>query len=427
MRFTRVQRAGAEGDVMFKPVRSIDLALVLAAAFTWACGTRAADCCDAIDVIAVPGGVTGHTQPPAHADRWYRYVPTTGGTLTLEFTDDPQDNHTYSVMLGCLCHGRTASQEIVLVELTSDPQTLPVYRGLVYYIRVRGVYPPSSYTLALTGPAGGGVQNPWSALSCYQAFRLHPGAVSGNGDFVYDDLWYEYLPQHNGALTLNFIYNEDINGWQTRFSVLSACSGGNYIVQDVETQASFPVYAGVSYKIRMNATGFNPEMTYILGIDGPPAYDECPLDPWKSYPGQCGCGVWDSDDDDDGVADCVDVCPGFDDTLDCNNNGNPDGCDIRDGLSADCNDNGIPDDCDPDSDGDGIPDDCDYTLGDLNCDGAFDFGDINPFVTALLAPSQYATEYPTCNLLNGDFSADGFVDFADINPFVRALLGYPPH
>jgi len=44
--------------------------------------------------------------------------------------------------------------------------------------------------------------------------------------------------------------------------------------------------------------------------------DGCPADPNKVAPGVCGCGVADVDSDLDGVLDCNDVCPGFDDTLD---------------------------------------------------------------------------------------------------------------
>ena len=59
--------------------------------------------------------------------------------------------------------------------------------------------------------------------------------------------------------------------------------------------------------------------------------------------------------------------------------------------------------------------------GDLNCDGAIDFGDINPFVLALTDPPGYGNAYPGCNLLNGDINSDGTVDFGDINPFVNCL------
>ncbi|MEW6251190.1 MAG: hypothetical protein AB1716_11120, partial [Planctomycetota bacterium] len=61
--------------------------------------------------------------------------------------------------------------------------------------------------------------------------------------------------------------------------------------------------------------------------------------------------------------------------------------------------------------------------GDLNCDGAVDFSDINPFVLALSDPLAYAVSHPNCNILNGDCNGDGNVGFEDINPFVALLAG----
>jgi hypothetical protein len=60
--------------------------------------------------------------------------------------------------------------------------------------------------------------------------------------------------------------------------------------------------------------------------------------------------------------------------------------------------------------------------GDVNCDGTFDFRDINPFVLALSNPSGYRAAYPTCWPSNADMDADGTVDFGDINAFVADLL-----
>jgi hypothetical protein len=59
--------------------------------------------------------------------------------------------------------------------------------------------------------------------------------------------------------------------------------------------------------------------------------------------------------------------------------------------------------------------------GDLNCDGAINFADVNAFVLALSDPAGYEAMYPDCNLLNGDVNFDGQVNFADINPFVALL------
>jgi hypothetical protein len=63
----------------------------------------------------------------------------------------------------------------------------------------------------------------------------------------------------------------------------------------------------------------------------------------------------------------------------------------------------------------------DLVPGDLNCDGAVDFGDINPFVLALSSPAAYEAAYPDCDLFHGDIDGDGALDFGDINPFVVLL------
>jgi hypothetical protein len=65
-----------------------------------------------------------------------------------------------------------------------------------------------------------------------------------------------------------------------------------------------------------------------------------------------------------------------------------------------------------------------FLVGDVNCDGAVNFGDINPFVLLLSNPVAWQAAYPSCPMLNGDISGDGSVNFGDINPFV-ALLSNP--
>jgi len=61
--------------------------------------------------------------------------------------------------------------------------------------------------------------------------------------------------------------------------------------------------------------------------------------------------------------------------------------------------------------------------GDCNCDGAVDFNDIDPFVTALVGQPGYAARYPGCPWLAADIDANGAVDFDDIDPFVARLAG----
>ena len=62
-------------------------------------------------------------------------------------------------------------------------------------------------------------------------------------------------------------------------------------------------------------------------------------------------------------------------------------------------------------------------LGDLNCDGAVSFADINPFVQYLSDFAQWQTTYPGCPATNGDINGDGtYPSFADINPFVDCII-----
>jgi hypothetical protein len=60
-------------------------------------------------------------------------------------------------------------------------------------------------------------------------------------------------------------------------------------------------------------------------------------------------------------------------------------------------------------------------IGDVNCDGSIDFGDINPFVLVLTDLAAWEAAYPGCALDNADINQDGSIDFADINPFVALL------
>lgn len=65
-----------------------------------------------------------------------------------------------------------------------------------------------------------------------------------------------------------------------------------------------------------------------------------------------------------------------------------------------------------------------FIRGDANGDGFFDFGDLEPFVLALIDPEGFAQQYPNVNPdLVLDFDGDGSLSFGDIDGFVNALLG----
>ncbi|TWT43966.1 hypothetical protein RAS1_03700 [Phycisphaerae bacterium RAS1] len=67
---------------------------------------------------------------------------------------------------------------------------------------------------------------------------------------------------------------------------------------------------------------------------------------------------------------------------------------------------------------------CDtYAVGDLNCDGAVNILDINPFTLALADPAGYAATFPSCDINLADINGDHSIDILDINPFVALLSG----
>jgi hypothetical protein len=61
--------------------------------------------------------------------------------------------------------------------------------------------------------------------------------------------------------------------------------------------------------------------------------------------------------------------------------------------------------------------------GDLNCDGAVNTFDIDPFVLALTNPAAYAAAHPDCDFMLADINGDGLVNAFDIDPFVLLLTG----
>ncbi|TWT41135.1 Fibronectin type III domain protein [Phycisphaerae bacterium RAS1] len=61
--------------------------------------------------------------------------------------------------------------------------------------------------------------------------------------------------------------------------------------------------------------------------------------------------------------------------------------------------------------------------GDMNCDGAVNVLDINPFTLALSDPVAYSAAFPNCDINNGDLNDDGQVNVLDINPFISLIGG----
>ncbi len=145
---------------------------------------------------------------------------------------------------------------------------------------------------------------------------------------------------------------------------------------------------------------------------GAGSVDQCPNDPNKMTPGVCGCGVPDDDSDADGVADCIDVCPGApevdsdgDGMLDCFDLCPSDPKKTEAGVCG-C---GI---ADTDADADGLPDcldDCPNGLDmDSDADGVLDCHDGCPG-----DPDKTEPGICGCGQSDLDSDADGIPDCND--------------
>ncbi len=63
---------------------------------------------------------------------------------------------------------------------------------------------------------------------------------------------------------------------------------------------------------------------------------------------------------------------------------------------------------------------------DMNCDGALDTFDIDPFMVAMTDPAGYAATYPNCNIRQGDLDCDGDIDVLDLQVFNCLVPGTEP-
>jgi parallel beta-helix repeat protein len=106
-----------------------------------------------------------------------------------------------------------------------------------------------------------------------------------------------------------------------------------------------------------NENGIPDESEPDSDGDGTPdVCDNCPEDPNKVEPGECGCGVPDTNDDKDadGIPDCIDTCPNEPDSnqMDTDVDGLGDACDncpsVYNPVQQDNDNDGIGDACDPD-------------------------------------------------------------------------------
>ncbi|MGA1824074.1 MAG: PQQ-binding-like beta-propeller repeat protein [bacterium] len=185
------------------------------------------------------------------------------------------------------------------------------------------------------------------------------------------------------------------DGYETKTERIEICEGGITSVDFALLRDNCP---DDPYKVEPGECGCG-----IADIDTDEdgtldCNDSCPHDPEKAIPGICGCGVPDIDSDNDGTLDCIDNCPNDPSKTEpgicgC---GTPDSDNDGDGV-LNCNDNCLniynPDQLNSDND----------EAGDA-CDGCPN----DPYKTE---PGIYG-----CGTLDTDNDGDGIVDYSDNCP-----------
>ncbi len=292
------------------------------------------------------------------------YLWSPGGATTASISVNPFSTTTYSVTITNICPA-VLSQEITVVPAANAGGN----GSLTICSNAAAV---SLFDQMEGTPAPGGS---WSG----------PSPVSGN--------MYDPLTMAPGA------YTYTVTG-------AAPCPNASATVTVSETPAT-------TWYADADGDGAGDPNTSQLACAQPNGYvansnDECPADATKQAPGQCGCGVADTDTDNDGTANCNDACPNDPNKVtpgQC-------GCGVADTDSdsdgtADCTD-GCPNDANkiaPGICGCGVAD------ADTDSDGTVDCNDGCPTDANKTAPGQCG-----CGVEDTDTDNDGTADCNDQCP-----------
>ena len=133
------------------------------------------------------------------------------------------------------------------------------------------------------------------------------------------DIEKEYDQENNTYLPITIFNTETMSPDFLAISFQAPVAGIDPIAGMIDDELHFPIITQTVW-IQPYALWGYPDIPSHMSLNGKNLFinlmaklmeeqDYCPNDPYKVKRGQCGCGVWDTDSDSDGTADCNDLCP----------------------------------------------------------------------------------------------------------------------
>jgi hypothetical protein len=319
------------------------------------------------------------TRTGGNLDLYYRFMDQNDWTLLLSHTDD---EFTYNPITPCVRIALEAGYSISLYPFTdpngisaTDPNQLdPNDYGYGY------AYPYSPYY-----PIDANIPNVQGQLTEFDNFHLECIPLEPNQEYsyYYSCPWYSYpsydpnygYPSPVPVYDPNYYYYDTNqyypypSGYYGGYGYYGGGYGygGGVYYDGSDSNLYSPGLVGFyQYYFDKDNDGFGDPNSRIFATSKPEGYvssagDSCPDDPNKTEPGICGCGVPDTDADQDGYCECEGDCDETDAAV------YPGAAEICDGKDNDC-DGTIPAN-EADEDGDGVricEGDCDDTNADIN-------------------------------------------------------------
>ncbi|MBK9597438.1 MAG: T9SS type A sorting domain-containing protein [Flavobacteriales bacterium] len=192
------------------------------------------------------------------------------GTINLGNSTAGTYTVTYTIAAGGGCAAFSTTATVVI---TAGPSATISYAGTPFCGTT------GTATVTRTGTSGG-------------TYTASPSGLSINGN--------------NGTINLG---NSTAGTYTVTYTI--AAGGG---CSAFSTTAAVVINAPVTWYADVDNDGVGDDASTVQACIPPAGYvsvggDLCPQDPDKLSPGICGCGIPDTDTDNDGAADCVDGCP----------------------------------------------------------------------------------------------------------------------